>query len=153
LKKIQCIRNTKKTVICVNQNCESSSDDGHREVAAILQSPGEWMSSGHLLSSKDGQAYTLMEPRGDPEMAPVYLKLLLPIFCRTFQGSMLSSVRRASLGLIKKIVQYAHPSVLKSICIKSDEATTSIAAQNVGNLLTEVIASVLDSEVNVKTNL
>ncbi|XP_034475002.1 E3 ubiquitin-protein ligase Ufd4 [Drosophila innubila] len=122
------------------------SDDGHREVAAILQSPGEWMSSGHLLASKDGQAYTLMEPRGDPEMAPVYLKLLLPIFCRTFQGSMLSSVRRASLGLVKKIVQYAHPSVLKSICIKSDEATTSIAAQNVGNLLTEVIASVLDSE-------
>ncbi|KAH8394178.1 hypothetical protein KR215_003788 [Drosophila sulfurigaster] len=122
------------------------SDDGHREVAAILQSPGEWMSSGHMMASKDGQAYTLMEPRGDPEMAPVYLKLLLPIFCRTFQGSMLSSVRRASLGLIKKIVQYAHPSVLKSICAKQDEATNLMAAQNVGNLMTEVIASVLDSE-------
>lgn len=123
------------------------SDDGHREVAMILQSPGEWMSSGQMLTYKEGQTYTLIEPRGDPEMAPVYLKLLLPILCRTFQGSMLCSVRRASLGLIKKIVQYAHPSVLKSICTKYDEATTSMASQNVGNLLTEVIASVLDSEV------
>lgn len=123
------------------------SDDGHREVAMILQSPGEWMSSGQMLTYKDGQTYTLIEPRGDPEMAPVYLKLLLPILCRTFQGSMLCSVRRASLGLIKKIIQYAHPSVLKSICTKYDEATTSMASQNVGNLLTEVIASVLDSEV------
>ncbi|EDV98881.1 GH13561 [Drosophila grimshawi] len=123
------------------------SDDGHREVAAILQSPGEWMSSGHLLAAnKDGQTCTLIEPRGDPEMAPVYLKLLLPIFCRTFQGSMLTSVRRASLGLIKKIVQYAHPTVLKSICKKCNEPSTSISAQSVGNLLTEVIASVLDSE-------
>ncbi|ALC39182.1 CG5604 [Drosophila busckii] len=123
------------------------SDDGHREVAAILQSPGEWMSSGNMLANKDGQTYTMIEPRGDPEMAPVYLKLLLPILCRTFQGTMLGSVRRASMGLIKKIVQYAHPTVLKSLCKKStDEATTSVAAQNVGNLLTEVIASVLDSE-------
>ncbi|EDW64541.1 E3 ubiquitin-protein ligase Ufd4 [Drosophila virilis] len=122
------------------------SDDGHREVAAILQSPGEWMSSGHILASKDGQLQTSIEPRGDPEMAPIYLKLLLPIFCQTFQSSMLPSVRRASLGLIKKIVQYAHPSVLKSICKKCDEPTTSRATQSVGNLLTEVIASVLDSE-------
>ncbi|EDW13533.2 E3 ubiquitin-protein ligase Ufd4 [Drosophila mojavensis] len=122
------------------------SDDGHREVAAILQSPGEWMSSGNILTNKEGQIYTSLEPRGDPEMAPVYLKLLLPILCRTFQGSMLPSVRRASLSLIKKIVQYAHPSVLKNICRKHDEPTTSIAIQSVGNLLTEVIASVLDSE-------
>ncbi|XP_017857411.1 PREDICTED: E3 ubiquitin-protein ligase HECTD1 [Drosophila arizonae] len=122
------------------------SDDGHREVAAILQSPGEWMSSGNVLTNKEGQIYTSLEPRGDPEMAPVYLKLLLPILCRTFQGSMLPSVRRASLSLIKKIVQYAHPSVLKNICRKYDEPTTSIAIQSVGNLLTEVIASVLDSE-------
>lgn len=123
------------------------SDDGHREVAAILQSPGEWMSSGNILTNKEGQMYTAIEPRGDPEMAPVYLKLLLPILCRTFQGSMLPSVRRASLSLIKKIVQYAHPSVLKNICRKCDEPTTSITIQSVGNLLTEVIASVLDSEV------
>ncbi|XP_030384649.1 E3 ubiquitin-protein ligase Ufd4 [Scaptodrosophila lebanonensis] len=122
------------------------SDDGHREVATILQSPGEWM-SGNALLSKDGRNQSLIEPRGDPEMAPIYLKLLLPIFCRTFQGTMLSSVRRASLALIKKIVQYAHPSVLKSFCeTHFNAASTSTSAQNVGNLLIEVVASVLDNE-------
>jgi len=123
-------------------------DDGHREVAAILQSPGEWMSPDHSVLNKDGKKYTLMEPRGDPEMAPIYLKVLLPIFCRTFLGSMLGSVRRASLALIKKIVQYAYPTVLQSLSetnFSEDEASTS--GQNGGNLLIEVIASVLDNEV------
>lgn len=123
-------------------------DDGHREVAAILQSPGEWMSPDHSLLNKDGKKYTLMEPRGDPEMAPIYLKVLLPIFCRTFLGSMLGSVRRASLALIKKIVQYAYPTVLQSLSETSfSEDAASTSGQNGGNLLIEVIASVLDNEV------
>lgn len=33
------------------------------------------------------------EPKGDPEMAPVYLRRLLPVFCNTFQSTMLASVR------------------------------------------------------------
>ena len=33
------------------------------------------------------------EPRGDPEMAPVYLRRLLPVLCNTFQATMLPSVR------------------------------------------------------------
>ncbi|XP_013098355.1 E3 ubiquitin-protein ligase Ufd4 isoform X3 [Stomoxys calcitrans] len=130
------------------------NDDGHREVAAILQSPGEWMAAGHSLVNKDGSDDNCtIEPRGDPEMAPVYLKLFLPMFCRTFQGTMLSSVRRASLGLIKKMVQYANPQVLKGLCNTNSEATSSdkslIAINtccNLGTLLIEVVASVLDNE-------
>jgi E3 ubiquitin-protein ligase HECTD1 len=38
------------------------------------------------------------EPRGDPVMAPIYLKFFLPVFCKTFQSTMLPSVRRSSLG-------------------------------------------------------
>lgn len=72
-------------------------DEGHREVATILQSPGEWMSAGR----NDGKSDTdeSAEPRGDPEMSPVYLKFFLPAFCKTFQSTMLSSVRRSSLGM------------------------------------------------------
>lgn len=33
------------------------------------------------------------EPKGDPEMAEIYLKRLLPVFCHTFQSTMLPSVR------------------------------------------------------------
>ena len=33
------------------------------------------------------------EPKGDPEMAPVYLKRLLPVFTQVYQRTMISSVR------------------------------------------------------------
>lgn len=127
------------------------ADDGHREVAAILQSPGEWMAAGNLTTNKDGADDNgILEPRGDPEMAPIYLKLFLPVFCRTFQGTMLGSVRRASLGLIKKMVQYAQSGVLKGLCepqMQLEPATvTGTNAQNLGTLLVEVVASVLDNE-------
>lgn len=35
----------------------------------------------------------LSEPKGDPEIAPIYLRRLLPVFCNTFQSTMLPSVR------------------------------------------------------------
>lgn len=33
------------------------------------------------------------EPKGDPEMAPVFLRHLLPVFAQVFQSAMLQSVR------------------------------------------------------------
>lgn len=74
-------------------------DEGHREVASILQSPGEWMSarSDQKYNAYDGNS----EPRGDPEMAPVYLRFFMPLICRTFQGTMLTSIRKSSLGKFK----------------------------------------------------
>lgn len=52
-------------------------DEGHREVAAILQSPGEWMmpvdkEKGRKLETEPEEN---IEPKGDPEMAPIYLKV------------------------------------------------------------------------------
>ncbi|GFY76743.1 e3 ubiquitin-protein ligase HECTD1 [Trichonephila inaurata madagascariensis] len=83
------------------------NDEGHREVAAILQSPGEWMCPVSE-SSKAGEKKPLEqecdnEPKGDPEMAPFYLQQLLPIFYRLYQRTMIRSVRKSSLNLIRKI--------------------------------------------------
>jgi len=55
---------------------------------------GEWM----IPAEKEKKADTVEpddsgEPKGDPEMAPVYLRRLLPVFCNTFQSTMLASVR------------------------------------------------------------
>ena len=74
-------------------------EEGHREVAAILQSPAEWMTSSIRNDPSDTNENS--EPRGDPEMAPIYLKFFLPVFCKTFQSTMLSSVRRSSLGMFQ----------------------------------------------------
>lgn len=118
-------------------------DEGHREVAAILQSPGEWMlppSQEHRKLETEIEEFT--EPKGDPEMAPVYLKRLLPVFCATFQSTMLPSVRKASLSLIRKMVHYIQPELLIETC-RSDRTG------GCGAMLVEVIANVLDNEVSV----
>lgn len=77
-------------------------DEGHREVAAILQSPAEWM----IPTERDKRDATGVaegeessEPRGDPEMAPLYLRRLLPVFCHTFQSTMLASVRYCHVAI------------------------------------------------------
>lgn len=116
-------------------------DEGHREVAAILQSPGEWMIPAEKEKKTDAvESDDSGEPKGDPEMAPVYLRRLLPVFCNTFQSTMLASVRKASLNLIKKMVHYIQPSLLVEAC--SPESPT----YNFGTMLVEVIATVLDNE-------
>lgn len=38
------------------------------------------------------------EPKGDPEVAPVYLRQLLPVFTRVYQSTMLPSVRLGRLS-------------------------------------------------------
>ncbi|XP_070495105.1 E3 ubiquitin-protein ligase Ufd4 isoform X2 [Chironomus tepperi] len=116
-------------------------EEGHREVAAILQSPAEWMTSSIRNDPSDTNENS--EPRGDPEMAPIYLKFFLPVFCKTFQSTMLSSVRRSSLGLIKKMIQYVHKDVLATLCAEQQSEPNS------GSLpfkIVEVVASVLDNE-------
>lgn len=47
------------------------------------------------MSSKNEtvQSNESKEPKGDPEMAAIYLKRLMPIFCYTFQSTMLPSIR------------------------------------------------------------
>ncbi|XP_021929507.1 E3 ubiquitin-protein ligase HECTD1 isoform X4 [Zootermopsis nevadensis] len=121
-------------------------DEGHREVAAILQSPGEWMIPAEKEKKTDAvEQDDSGEPKGDPEMAPVYLRRLLPVFCNTFQSTMLASVRKASLNLIKKMVHYIQPSLLVEAC--SPESPT----YNFGTMLVEVIATVLDNEISYVT--
>jgi len=77
---------------------------------------------------------TVTEPKGDPDMAPVYLRRLLPVFCHTFQSSMIASVRKASLTIIKKMVHYSQSALL------AQESSTFIST------LVEVVAAVLDNE-------
>ncbi|KAG5887757.1 E3 ubiquitin-protein ligase Ufd4 [Gonioctena quinquepunctata] len=117
------------------------ADEGHREVATILQSPGEWMIpvDKERTRKSESENEDSIEPRGDPEMAPVYLQRLLPVFCTTFQSTMLPSVRKASLGLIRKMVHYIQTNLLEELCALEFNP-------NFGTQVVEVIATVLDNE-------
>ena len=57
------------------------------------------------------------EPKGDPEMAPVYLRHLLPVFTQVCQqGSMQQTIKKASLALIRKMVHYIAAQLLEEMC-------------------------------------
>ncbi|CAG2108187.1 unnamed protein product, partial [Medioppia subpectinata] len=140
------------------------SDEGHREVAAILQTPGEWMTSATAsvgsvaespksagIASGGGGGCTGIgidikhdDPEdlspglyGDPEMSPLYLQRLLPMFCHTFQNTMIRTVRKSSLNLIRKMTHYIQAEQMPAL----NESAPALAIQ-----LVEVIANVLDTD-------
>ena len=77
------------------------------------------------------------EPKGDPEMVPCYVRSLLPIFCQTYQSTMIQSVKKSSLGLLKKILIYMDSSLLAEVCNEDIILVGEIV---------EVLTSVLDNE-------
>ena len=106
-----------------------------------MQSPAEYLLSSNNSYSENktsAQQTEKYEPKGDPEMAPVYLKKFLPIFCQTFQNTMLPSVRKFCFNFIKKIIQYIQPNLLIEICRPPC---------NYGTVLVEILGFTLDNEV------
>ncbi|KAG8545140.1 hypothetical protein GDO81_021357 [Engystomops pustulosus] len=123
---------------------DKARERGHSEVVAILQSPGDWMcpvNKGDEKKKKDSNRdeEECNEPKGDPEMAPIYLKRLLPVFAQTFQQTMLPSIRKASLALIRKMIHFCSEALLKEVC-------DSDAGHNLPTVLVEITATVLDQE-------
>ncbi|XP_077179156.1 E3 ubiquitin-protein ligase HECTD1 isoform X9 [Paroedura picta] len=123
---------------------DKARERGHSEVVAILQSPGDWMcpvNKGDEKKKKDSNKdeEESNEPKGDPEMAPIYLKRLLPVFAQTFQQTMLPSIRKASLALIRKMIHFCSEALLKEVC-------DSDAGHNLPTVLVEITATVLDQE-------
>ncbi|XP_033000015.1 E3 ubiquitin-protein ligase HECTD1 isoform X9 [Lacerta agilis] len=123
---------------------DKARERGHSEVVAILQSPGDWMCPVNKSDEKkkkdaNKDEEESNEPRGDPEMAPIYLKRLLPVFAQTFQQTMLPSIRKASLALIRKMIHFCSEALLKEVC-------DSDAGHNLPTVLVEITATVLDQE-------
>nr|XP_019610070.1 PREDICTED: E3 ubiquitin-protein ligase HECTD1 isoform X4 [Rhinolophus sinicus] len=123
---------------------DKARERGHSEVVVILQSPGDWMcpvNKGDDKKKKDTNKdeEECNEPKGDPEMAPIYLKRLLPVFAQTFQQTMLPSIRKASLALIRKMIHFCSEALLKEVC-------DSDVGHNLPTVLVEITATVLDQE-------
>ncbi|KAL0831252.1 hypothetical protein ABMA28_002100 [Loxostege sticticalis] len=112
-------------------------DQGHREVAAILQCPGEWLVVGNHDSPSSSNEEDFPET-GDKEMAAVYLERLVPVFCARYLGAGGGGVRRACLSLVRKMVHYAPARLLHRISVRREPHTAA--------LLTQLVAAVLDNQ-------
>lgn len=77
--------------------------------------------------------------KGDPEMAPVYLKNLLPLFAKNYKETMMPSIRKATLALMRKMIHYASQAQLEEL---SQNATFA-------SVIVEVLSVVLDHEVRM----
>ncbi|XP_048585863.1 E3 ubiquitin-protein ligase HECTD1-like isoform X2 [Nematostella vectensis] len=73
---------------------------------------------------------------GDPEMAPIYLKTLLPVLARNYLNTMMPTIRKATLALIRKMVHYSSQPLLSELS----------EAPGVASVVVEVLAMVLDHE-------
>ncbi|KAJ8721521.1 hypothetical protein PYW07_002296 [Mythimna separata] len=111
-------------------------DQGHREVAAILQCPGEWLVVGNHDSPSPTNDDDFPET-GDKEMAAVYLERLVPVFCSRYLGAGGLGVRRACLSLVRKMVHYAPARLLRAISAQQQPRAAA--------LLTQLVAAVLDN--------
>lgn len=77
--------------------------------------------------------------KGDPEMAPVYLEILLPLFAKNYKESMMPSIRKATLALIRKMIHYASQ-------VQLEELSQNLSCASV---IVEVLSVVLDHEVSL----
>ncbi len=75
--------------------------------------------------------------KGDPEMAPLYVKRLLPVFAQTFRSSLVPSIRKATLAIMKKVIHLIPAEMMPDV----------IASCNIASNIVEVISSVLNVEV------
>ena len=54
-------------------------------------------------------------------MAPIYLQRLLPTFCHTLHATMIQSIRKASFGLVRKMIYYIQSPLLLEMVTDEDK--------------------------------
>ncbi|XP_066922502.1 E3 ubiquitin-protein ligase HECTD1-like [Clytia hemisphaerica] len=73
--------------------------------------------------------------KGDPEVAPIYIKRLVPVFANTFQSSLIPSVKKATLSILKKMIHSIPAQMMEEVI------SGTVASQ-----LVDVIAVALNVE-------
>lgn len=110
----------------VTENAKTKKSEGTEET----RETGE--DTGKTESEQDTDIVTV---KGDPEMAPVYVKRLVPVFANTYQASLVPSIKKATLSILKKMIHYIPVSMMEDL-----------VSGNVAPLLVDVIATALNAE-------
>jgi len=124
---------------------EGSKQDGGTEQGEEVVA-GSSKKDGGGSSSSSGKE----EDIGDSEMAPGYLKRLLPIFTEIYHSSLAPPLRKESLRLTRKMMHYIAAPNLQELCNEAANAAASSDSASshppFSAQISEVIAAVLENE-------
>ena len=120
---------------------ECTSSNMEEELRQESSSAGAKQPTGGEGAEKAGKEEE-EEDKGDPEMAPVYIKRLLPVMAEVFHSSLAPALRKECLRLMKKICRYITSEWLEEISQERDVQLPTFPAQ-----ISEVLAITLENEV------
>nr|CAB3252456.1 E3 ubiquitin-protein ligase HECTD1 [Phallusia mammillata] len=133
------------------EKAKERNDEGHREVVKILENPDTWVSSDEAQQQKKTRLQERKKEeenkkqkeeekssvKGDPQMVPVYLQKLMPLFINTYQLAVSPTVSIAVLGLLRKTAKYATSQQLSDVAQNCPEIKENLAS---------VVSAALDHE-------
>ncbi|CAG9113727.1 unnamed protein product [Plutella xylostella] len=111
-------------------------DQGHREVACMLQCPGEWLVVGQCPPAN----HDAFPPTADQQAAPEFLERLIPVFCARYLASVSSSSKRACLSLVRKMVRYCPSSLLPRLPARAALALSQLLAAVLPNTVSRTVS-------------
>ncbi|KHN87505.1 E3 ubiquitin-protein ligase HECTD1 [Toxocara canis] len=135
------------------------SEEGHQQVAAILESPSSYMHSEEQAkcdSGKSEEGSVTVSDTVDAKLVRGLLEQLLPVLCDVFQRSLGASVRRSSVSLLRKTIQYMTPESLSSLVTKAADGDdipmepVPTAGPKLAENIVNVIVAVLEHEEDVE---
>ena len=130
-----------------NMTSSAASAEGAGQIlnqGEAVQKEEEEKKKEGKVDSKENEESEGPEDKGDPEMTPVYLKRLLPIFTEIYHSSLAPTLRKESLRLMRKMCRYISAKCLQDLCeetLPADPTHPPFSAQ-----ISEVLAAVLENE-------
>ena len=128
---------TTVTAECTTSNSEEELRQ-ESSAASVKQPTDNEEKSGAEKAGKEEE-----EDKGDPEMAPVYIKRLLPVLAEVFHSSLAPALRKECLRLMRKVCRYITSEWLEEISQEGDAQQPTFPAQ-----ISEVLAITLENEVS-----
>uniref|UniRef100_A0A1X7TZ16 E3 ubiquitin-protein ligase n=1 Tax=Amphimedon queenslandica TaxID=400682 RepID=A0A1X7TZ16_AMPQE len=118
-----------------------ASSGGNKVISGnIIEPSGQTTAAANNEENKNNGKEDASSDKVDPELIPVYMKLLLPLLVEVFHSSLSQTLRKECLRLVCKMFPFVSKEVLQDICSDS-ESQRSFPGQ-----ITEVLTSTLEIE-------
>ncbi|CAD5221557.1 unnamed protein product [Bursaphelenchus okinawaensis] len=128
------------------------ADDSHQQVIQILESPSSYMASQEERATKpepiEVEETNSEQTQIDQTLSRKVIQRLIPVFCHVCLNSMVSSVKKAALGLIGKCVQNCSAEAFDELV--QGKFTTEGDDGAFVDGLTKVLVMVLNEEDNTE---